>query len=63
MWLVVRFGVFEMLDYLKTFCNFYVYSHGLHEYIQEILKAIDPDMKYFTNLKTTVVAPRDGTEQ
>ena len=24
MWLVVRYGVIEMLDYLQTFCNFYV---------------------------------------
>ena len=47
MWLVVRFGVYEMLDYLNTFCNFYVYSHGLKEYIAEILKAIDPEEKYF----------------
>lgn len=62
MWLVVRFGVYEMLDYLITFSNFYVYSHGLKQYIFEILKAIDPEEKYFKNRKFTVVAPRDQQE-
>ena len=62
MWLVVRYGVCEMLDYLKTFCNFYVYSHGLHEYIGEILKSLDPDEVYFKDRKNTVIAPRDSQE-
>lgn len=43
MWLVVRFGVPQALEYLSTFCTFYVYSHGLHHYVSEILNLIDPD--------------------
>ena len=63
MWLVIRFGVYEMLDYLVTFSKFYVYSHGLKQYIVEILKALDPEEKYFKDRKNTVVAPRDMAEQ
>lgn len=37
MWLVLRYGVIEMLDYLSTFCDFFVYSHGFHDYITIIL--------------------------
>ena len=42
-WLVVRFGVQEMLEYLSTFCDFYVYSHGFYEYVLAILDHIDPE--------------------
>ena len=63
MWLIVRYGVREMLDYLSTFCNFYVYSHGFKEYIMEILNKIDPEEKYFKNREQTVVAPHDQVEQ
>ena len=40
---VIRYGVAEMLDYLVTFCNLYVYSHGLKHYVMEILNLIDPE--------------------
>ena len=60
MWLIVRYGVFELLDYLNTFCNFYVYSHGFHTYIKEILNKIDPDEKYFKNREQTVITPKDN---
>ena len=63
MWLIVRFGVHEMLEYLSSFCNFYVYSHGFKEYIMEILNKIDPEEKYFKNREQTVVAPKDQVEQ
>ena len=33
MTLVVREGVYEMLEYLASFCNLYAYSHGLKDYI------------------------------
>ena len=59
MWLIVRYGVKEMLEYLSTFCDFYVYSHGFKEYIMAILEQIDPDEKYFKNRDYTVVAPSD----
>ena len=59
MWLIVRYGVYEMLDYLQTFSNFYVYSHGFHHYIENILKLIDPDEKYFKDRENTVIAPKD----
>jgi len=63
MWLIVRYGVKEALEYLSTFCTFYVYSHGLHHYISEILKLIDPEEKYFQERKTRVLAPHDQNEQ
>lgn len=63
MWLIVRYGVHEMLQYLSTFCNFYVYSHGFKEYIMAILNIIDPEEKFFKNREYTVVAPKDQEEQ
>ena len=63
LFLFVRFGVPEMLEYLSTFCNFYVYSHGLRPYIDEILKVLDPDEKYFKNRNATVLAPLNQIEQ
>lgn len=59
MWLVVRYGVLEMLEYLSTFCNFYVYSHGLKAYIDVILEKLDPEGKYFKDRHATVLAPKD----
>ena len=59
MWVIVRYGVMEMLEYLSTFCEFFVYSHGFKEYIMAILEQIDPNEKYFKNRDYTVVAPRD----
>ena len=41
--LIVREGVYEMLEYLAPFCTFFVYSHGLREYIERILDIIDPE--------------------
>ena len=63
MWLIVRYGVQEVLQYLSTFCNFYVYSHGFKEYILAILSIIDPEEKFFKNREYTVVAPKDQEEQ
>lgn len=63
MWLIVRIGVPEMLQYMSTFCNFYVYSHGFKEYILAILNIIDPEEKYFKNREVTVLAPKDHEEQ
>ena len=62
MWLIVRYGVHEMLDFLSGFCNFYVYSHGFKEYISAILTKIDPTEKYFKNREYTVLAPKDSSE-
>ena len=56
---IVREGVQEMLDFLSEFCNFYVYSHGLKEYILKVLNVLDPDQKYFKNRERTVLAPKD----
>ena len=55
--LIVRYGVKEMLELLSTFCDFFVYSHGLKVYIMAILEQIDPDEKYFKNREYTVIAP------
>ena len=52
-----------MLEYLSTFCKFYVYSHGLKSYIVEILKKIDPDEKYFKDRHITVLAPINQEDQ
>lgn len=63
MWIVVRYGVPEMLEYLHTFCNFFVYSHGLKSYIEEILKKLDPENKYFIDRERTFIAPIDSNMQ
>lgn len=63
MFIMVRAGVEEMLSYLSDFCTFYVYSHGLKPYITEVLKLIDPEMKYFKDRDRTVLAPADSEEQ
>jgi hypothetical protein len=42
MLLIVREGIYEMFEYLEPFCTFYVYSHGIKEYIDKILELIDP---------------------
>lgn len=59
MWLVIRNGVTEMLEYLSPFCNIYAYSHGLKGYIDTILTIIDPEEKYFLERESRVLAPRD----
>ena len=63
MTLVVREGIYEMFDYLAPFCTFYVYSHGLKQYIFKILDIIDPHQRYFKNREERVLAPRDSHEQ
>ena len=63
MMLVVREGIYEMFDFLEPFCTFYVYSHGLKEYIDKILTIIDPDMKWFKNRGERVLAPIDNHQQ
>ena len=39
----IRQGVKEMLELLSEFCNLYVYSHGVKNYIMGVLKLIDPE--------------------
>ena len=63
MTIVVRDGVGEMLEFLSEFCNFYVYSHGMREYIERVLEILDPQEKYFRDRAHTVLAPKDQMEQ
>lgn len=63
MTLVIREGVYEMLEYLASFCNLYAYSHGLKDYIMAILNVIDPYEKFFMKRSERVVAPVDNAEQ
>ena len=60
MMLVVREGIYEMFEFLQPFCTFYVYSHGLKEYIDKILQIIDPEGKWFQNREERVLAPADN---
>lgn len=62
-WVIERFSLQETLQYLKTFCEFYVYSHGLRDYVLAILRVIDPHQKYFRDYDHTVIAPLDPAEQ
>ena len=59
MTLVVREGIQEMFEFLEPFCTFFVYSHGLKNYIDIILKKIDPNERFFRNRHERVLAPRD----
>ena len=61
MFILVRHGVKEVLEFLSDFCTLYVYSHGLKPYINEILSVLDPDQKYFKDRDSTVLAPEDET--
>lgn len=63
MWLIIRHGVPEALEYLSEFCNFFVYSHGLKHYIKGILELIDPNEKFFKNREVTVIAPANMEQQ
>ena len=63
MWIIVRFGVLEMLEFLSSYCNLYVYSLGIKAYIFAILDIIDPDSKYFKDREATVVCPENKKEQ
>lgn len=56
---VVREGVYEVLEFLLPFCNFYAYSHGLKDYILQILQILDPNEKFFLKRKERVIAPVD----
>ena len=62
MTLVVREGIHEMFEFLEPFCTFFVYSHGLKNYIDLILEKIDPDYRYFKNRHERVLAPKDIRE-
>ena len=53
----------ETLDYLSSFCNLFIYSHGLKPYILEILDVIDPNEKYFKERNKRLVAPENTQEQ
>ena len=63
MTLVVREGIQEMFEFLEPFCTFFVYSHGLKNYIDIILSKIDPEQRFFKNRHERVLAPRDQREQ
>ena len=52
-----------MLEFLNDFCNFFVYSHGMRDYIMHILKILDPDERFFKEREKTVIAPKDQMEQ
>jgi len=53
----IRQGVKEMLEIISEFCNLYVYSHGVKNYIMGVLKLIDPQEKYFLDREKRVLAP------
>lgn len=59
----VRHGAIEMLEFLSEFCTLYVYSHGLKSYIDEVIKVLDPEGKYFLERDKRVLAPKDLPEQ
>lgn len=52
-----------MLDLLSEFCTFYVYSHGMMDYIHSILSILDPSEKWFKERHKRVIAPRSQQER
>ena len=60
--LIVRQGVHEILEYLLPFCNFYVSSHGLKEYILKIIQILDPNERFFLKRSERLIAPIDRKE-
>ena len=62
-WVIERFSLQQTLSYLATFCNLFVYSHGLRDYVIEILKQIDPEKRFFRDYDQNVIAPVDNAEQ
>ena len=63
MCLITRHGITEMFEYLSTFCDFYVYSHGIKDYILRIIEILDPYEKFFKLRDQRVLAPKDQIEQ
>lgn len=63
MTMVIREGVYQMLEFLRPFCKFFAYSHGLKDYVLEILKVLDPYGKFFMERKERVLAPENPAEQ
>jgi hypothetical protein len=63
MTVVVREGVYEMLEFLEPFCNFYVYSHGLKDYVLKLLEVVDPYQRFIVQRSQRVLAPVDCHEQ
>jgi len=62
MTLIVRDGVYEMLEFLAPFCTFFAYSHGLKDYILAILNILDPYERFFLKRSERVLAPIDNVE-
>lgn len=61
--LIIRDGVIQMLERLQSFCEFYAYSHGVHNYVMKIIEKLDPDQKYFKQREQRVLAPKDPDQQ
>lgn len=59
LFLSLRKNTTDLLEYLGSFCNLYVYSHGLKEYVLKILSVIDPHELYFKERHIRVLAPHD----
>ena len=59
MTLVLREGLQEMFEFLEPFCTFFVYSHGLLNYIHKILEFLDPSLRFFKERHERVLAPRN----
>jgi hypothetical protein len=59
----LRQGVREMLSLLSEFCTLYVYSHGMMDYVQQILSIVDREESWFQERHKRVIAPRDQAER
>lgn len=50
-----RPGVVEMLQQLSHYYELYIYSQGLKEYVDEVIKIIDPDQYYYYYFNLNIV--------
>lgn len=48
--IALRPKIFKFLRFLKTYCDLYLYTHGLKEYAIEALKFLDPNSKFLRDL-------------
>ena len=48
MFVIGRPSLWTFLKHTSEFCNIYLYTHGIKEYAEAVIEAIDPEQRYFS---------------
>ena len=49
MFVIGRPFLWTFLRHMSEFCNIYLYTHGIKEYAEAVIEAIDPEQRYFSS--------------